>query len=81
MLFLLIRDTFRYNRGMKKQLSYKEIADLVGKSENTIKGWKQKFPILLELVKTGAYCKSNGLDVQKIDKLIEVQEMIKGGEK
>lgn len=62
---------------MKKQLSYKEIGDYLGKSENTIKGWKQKFPILLELVKIGVFCKNNDLDIKKINKLIELQEMIK----
>ncbi|MDT8338556.1 MAG: hypothetical protein RQ763_05100 [Sulfurimonas sp.] len=62
---------------MKKQLSYKEIGDYLGKSENTIKGWKQKFPELLELVQIGAFCKHNNLDIEKIDKLIELQEIIK----
>lgn len=62
---------------MKKQLSYKEIGDYLGKSENTIKGWRQKFPALLELVKIGAFCKHNNLDIEKINKLIELQEIIK----
>lgn len=62
---------------MKKQLSYKEIGDYLGKSENTIKGWRQKFPVLLELVKIGAFCKHNNLDIEKINKLIELQEIIK----
>jgi|LGOV01.1.fsa_nt_gb hypothetical protein len=65
---------------MKKQVSYKEIGDYLGKSENTIKGWKQKFPVLLEFVKVGAFCKHNDLDIGKITKLIELQEMIKGKE-
>ena len=62
---------------MKKQLSYKEIGDYLGKSENTIKGWRQKFPVLLEFVKVGAFCKKYDLDVEKIEKLIELQEIIK----
>lgn len=62
---------------MKKQLSYKEIGDYLGKSENTIKGWKQKFPKLLELVQIGAFCKHNELDIEKIERLIELKTMFK----
>lgn len=69
---------FWYNRGMKTKITYEEIGNLLGKSENTIKGWKQKFPALLNLVKIGAFCKQNDLDEEKIIKLIEIQELIKG---
>lgn len=62
------------------KIIYKDIAEILGKSENTIKGWKQKFPELLELVRIGIYCKKNGLDEEKIDKLVEVQKLIKGQE-
>lgn len=57
--------------------TYKDIAEILGKSENTIKGWKQKFPELLELVRIGVYCKKNALDEEKISKLIEIQRIIK----
>ena len=65
---------------MKKELTYKEIGEILGKSENTIKGWKQKFPKLLELVKIGAFCDANELNEEKIVKMVEIQEMIRGKE-
>ncbi|MFH0710153.1 MAG: hypothetical protein V2A75_08105 [Pseudomonadota bacterium] len=65
---------------MKKDITYKEIGEILGKSENTIKGWKQKFPKLLEFVKIGVLCKLNDLDEEKIRKLIELQKLIKGNE-
>jgi len=65
---------------MKKNITYKEIGDYLGKSENTIKGWKQKFPVLLEFVQIGVFCKKNNLDIDKISKLVELQEIIKGKE-
>ena len=65
---------------MKKELTYKEIGEILGKSENTIKGWKQKFPKLLELVKIGAFCNANGLNEEKIVRMVEFQEFIKGQE-
>lgn len=60
------------------KISNKEIAEMLGKSENTIKGWKQKFPELLELVRIGVYCKKHDLDEKKIKSLVELQELIKG---
>jgi len=63
---------------MKKELTYKEIGLLLGKSENTIKGWKQKFPKLLQLVKIGAFCVANDLDEKKILKIVEIQKILKG---
>ena len=62
---------------MKKKVTNKELAELVGKSEQTIKGWKTRFPELLELLRVGAFCKVNNLDTQKIIKLSELQEVIK----
>lgn len=62
---------------MKKKVMYKDIAEMLGKSEQTIKGWKNRFPVLLEVVKLGALCKVNDLDEEKIIKLSELQEMLK----
>ena len=67
---------FRYNKSMKNVL-YRDIANLLDKSEGTIKNWKKQHPVLLELTKIGAFCKLNDLDIEKIRKLIELQEMIK----
>lgn len=60
-----------------KDITYKDLAKDLDKSEATLKNWKQKFPILLEYVKIGAFCKHNNLDINKIKKLIEIQDAIK----
>jgi len=63
-----------------KNILYKDIAEYLGKKEGTIKNWKTNHPILLELVKLGAFCKKNNLDIEKITKLLEVQEAVRGVE-
>ena len=63
-----------------KNILYKDIAEYLGKKEGTVKNWKLNHPVLLELVKIGAFCKKNDLDIEKITKLVEVQEAIKGVE-
>ena len=62
---------------MIKKISNKEIADFVGKSVDTINGWKQKQPNLDAAVKIGVFCIKNDLDLDRIKKLIEIQEAIK----
>ena len=62
---------------MKNKVTYKEISELLGKSEQTIKGWNSKAPELLELVKLGALCKMNDLNSEKIIKLSELRSVIK----
>ena len=61
---------------MKKRVTNKELGDMIGKSEQTIKGWKSKFPELLEIARLGALCKVNGLDKERIIKLVELQDVI-----
>ena len=56
-----------------KKVTYKEIAKYINKSLATIKGWKKHFPELLELVKIGAVCKKNNIDVGDIKKCIEIK--------
>ena len=60
-----------------EKLTIKDISSFIGKNENTISGWSTKQPVLLELVKLGAFCKKNNLDKEKITKLIELQGIIK----
>lgn len=64
-----------------KDITYKELAEDLNKSEATLKNWKQKFPVLLEYVKIGAFCKHNNLDIEKIKKLVDIQEAVKGVKK
>ena len=59
-----------------KKVTNKEIAEYLGKSVNTVNGWKGKFPQLLELVKTGAFCKKNNITIEHIKKCVELQELV-----
>jgi len=58
-----------------KEIQYKDIAEYTDKSLNTIKGWKVKFPKLLELVKTGAFCKKNNITIDMIKNCIELKRL------
>ena len=60
-----------------ENITNKDIAQYVDKSLNTINGWKQKQPKLLEVVKLGTYCKKNDLSIEKIQQLIKLQSMLK----
>jgi hypothetical protein len=61
-----------------KKVTIKDISIYLNKKENTISGWSSKHPTLLELVKIGAFCKKNNLDIEKTKKLIEIKEAVKG---
>ena len=61
-----------------KNITYKEIAEDLGKSVTTITSWKQKFPVLLDYVKLGAFCKKNNITIEHIKKCVELQELVKG---
>ncbi len=61
-----------------KEVIYKDIAEYINKSEQSIKSYKANNPELLEILKLGAFCKKNDLNIEKITKLIEVQNMFKG---
>ncbi len=58
-----------------KNIIYKDIAQYINKSEQSIKGYKVNNPELLEILKLGSFCKKNDLDIEKIKKLIEVKQM------
>lgn len=60
-----------------EKVTYRYIADCINKSEQQVKWYKTNNPELLELVKLGAFCKKNNLDIDKIKKLVEVQEAVK----
>jgi hypothetical protein len=62
---------------MNKNITYKEIADKINKSEHTVKQWKQRFPKLLEYCKLGIYCEKNGINMDMIKNCIELKEMAK----
>ncbi len=59
-----------------KNILYRDIAEMLGKKEGTIKNWRVNHPVLLDLVKIGAFCKVNDLDIHKIKKLLEIKDVI-----
>ena len=58
-----------------KNITYKEIGKDLGKTEGTIKNWKKNHPVLLDYVKTGAFCKKNNITIEMIKNCIELKEM------
>jgi len=52
------------------------IAIKIGKSEQTIKGWKIRFPELYEFVRIGALCKLNGLSRNDVIEMIKLRDII-----
>lgn len=60
-----------------KNVTYKDIAEFINKSEQQIKWYKSNNSDMLELLKIGAFCKKNDLDINKIKKLVEIKEAIK----
>jgi hypothetical protein len=60
-----------------KKVTNRMIAEYIGKSPDTVNGWKKRQPELLELAKLGMTCKQHELDVEKIQKLSEIQNIIK----
>ena len=70
-IFMILFVLFRM-----KNITYKEIATALNKSEGTIKNWSKNHPILLEYVKIGAFSKKNELDINQIKKLIDIKNAI-----
>lgn len=64
-----------------EKVTIKEISEYIDKDVNTISGWNTKQPKLLELVKLGALCKKNNLDIEQIRKLVEIKEAVRGAGK
>jgi uncharacterized protein YjcR len=62
-----------------KNVLYKEIAEDLGKSVVTINSWKKNHPVLLEYVKTGAFCKKNGITLEDIKGCVKMKELARGG--
>jgi len=56
----------------------KDIAEYVKKSIDTINGWKQRQPELLESVRLGIFCKKNNISIEMIKNCVKLQELAKG---
>ncbi len=63
---------------MKQKDINEQIARIVGKSPLTVKDWKARQPELYSLAEIGAFCLDNGLDREKIAKIIELRDVICG---
>ena len=61
-----------------KKITYEDVSLYTNKKISTVKSWRSRNPDLLEIVKLGSLCKKNGLDIEKIQKLVEMQEAIAG---
>lgn len=59
-----------------EKITYKQIGALIGKSEVTIKGYKQNQPELLELLQLGARCKINGASEEQIALFCKLKQKI-----
>ncbi len=58
-----------------EKVTYKDIAKYLNKSDTTIKSWSSRYPEMLELTKTGAFCKKNNITIEMIKNCIELKEM------
>lgn len=64
---------------MAKKITYAEIGQIIGKNEQTIKGYKQSNPELLKVLKLGARAHLNNIDDKKLELFAELLEKL--GEK
>ena len=57
------------------KITNKEIAEYIGKSLDTVNGWKQRQPKLLEAVRTGIYCNKNKINIDMIKNCIQLKKL------
>jgi hypothetical protein len=62
------------------KITNKDIASYTGKSLDTVNGWKQKQPNLLEIVKIGSFCKKNDITIEDIKACVQMQRLVRGKE-
>lgn len=58
------------------KLTYKDIGEMIGKTEGTIKSWKGRNEELLTVVKIGALCKANGITEEDLEALFTLKQSI-----
>jgi len=63
-----------------KTIINKDIANQIGKSEQTVRAYKVNNPNLLELLRIGMLCKKNNLSETDIKKLLELKESFIGSD-
>jgi hypothetical protein len=60
-----------------KKITNEDIANYTNKKVGTINHWKRISPGLLELCKTGAFCKKNNITIDMIKNCIQLQDLAK----
>jgi predicted transcriptional regulator len=61
------------------QITYNEIAELIGRTEANIKYMKKNNPNQLEILKLGALCKKFNICTDDLKSLNEMKEKLKEG--
>lgn len=59
------------------QITYNEIAELIGRTEANMKYMKKHNPEQLELLKVGALCKKYNISLKDLEAIIKLKEDIK----
>lgn len=59
------------------QITYNEIAELIGRTEANMKYMKKHNPEQLELLKMGALCKKHNISLKDLEAIIKLKEDIK----
>lgn len=61
------------------QITYNEIAEIIGRTEANIKYMKKNNPNQLEIIKIGALCKKYNILTDDLKLLCEMKEKLKEG--
>ena len=61
-----------------EKVKYRDIAEMIGKKEGTVKSWAFRQPELLEIVKLGALCKKNGITPELLKQCLEIKKIAGG---
>ena len=66
---------------MAKKITYADIGDAIGKSEQTVKGYKQSNPELLKVLKLGVRAHLSNIDEEKLELFAELLEKLEKNKK
>jgi hypothetical protein len=63
-----------------EKITNKDIANYLDKQVSTVNSWRSRNPKLLELCKTGAFCKKNDITIEDIKACVQMQKLVRGKE-